>query len=96
MCHSDTLTDLMLQVINIYICVSKQATVASTCHFDVCAIIKSFAGSGKKVVAFVVTKEVDEHALQHLRTVPVTLDVGSGSSEGPNTSEYMNTTALGL
>ena len=47
-------------------------------------------------MAFVVTKEVDEQALQQLITVPITLDVGSGSSEGPNTSEYMNTTVQGL
>ena len=46
-------------------------------------------------MALVVTKEVDELALKHLITVPVTLDVGSGSSEGPDTSEYMNTTVQG-
>ena len=50
----------------------------------------------KKVVALVVTKEVDDHALQHLRTAPVILDVGSGSPESPNTLEYTNTTVQDL
>ena len=44
----------------------------------------------------VVTKETDEHVLEQLRTDPVILDVGSGSSEGPNISEdmCMNTQVL--
>ena len=43
-------------------------------------------------MALVVTEEVDDHALEHLRTAPVILDVGSSSPEGPNTLEYTNTT----
>ena len=46
--NCNMLTDQMLQVM-MYVCMSNQATVASNTVFDVCAIMKRFAASEKKL-----------------------------------------------
>ena len=45
--HSNKLKDPMLQVI-MYMCVSKQASLTSTCLFVLCQITKSTASSSRR------------------------------------------------